>query len=87
MTDANQAPGPPAGRDAEPAAAENAPAPDFDPKSLAKSLLRATRAGALATVDRNTGSPLRLAGQCRDRQQRRRAFDPYFPAFHSHRQS
>jgi putative heme iron utilization protein len=36
---------------------ENAPAPDFDPKSVAKSLLRATRAGALATLDRNTGHP------------------------------
>jgi heme iron utilization protein len=36
---------------------ENAPAPDFDPKSLAKGLLRATRAGTLATIDRNTGHP------------------------------
>src|SRR5580693_2376942 len=36
---------------------ESAPALDFDPKSLAKSLLRATRAGALATIDRNTGHP------------------------------
>jgi heme iron utilization protein len=36
---------------------ENAPAPDFDPKRLAKELLRATRAGALATIDRNTGHP------------------------------
>jgi putative heme iron utilization protein len=36
---------------------ENAPAPDFDPGSLAKGLLRATRAGALATIDRNTGHP------------------------------
>jgi putative heme iron utilization protein len=36
---------------------ENAPVPDFDPKALAKSLLRATRAGALATIDRNTGHP------------------------------
>jgi heme iron utilization protein len=37
---------------------ENAPAaPDFDPQALAKSLLRATRAGALATIDRNTGHP------------------------------
>ena len=36
---------------------ENAPAPDFDPRSLAKSLLRATRAGSLATIDRNTGHP------------------------------
>jgi putative heme iron utilization protein len=36
---------------------ENAPAPDFDPRSVAKSLVRATRAGALATIDRNTGHP------------------------------
>ncbi len=36
---------------------ENAPAPDFDAKSVAKALLRTTRAGALATIDRNTGHP------------------------------
>jgi heme iron utilization protein len=36
---------------------ENAPAPDFDPIAVAKGLLRATRAGALATIDRNTGHP------------------------------
>jgi putative heme iron utilization protein len=36
---------------------ENAPQPDFDPKAVAKSLLRATRAAALATIDRNTGHP------------------------------
>jgi putative heme iron utilization protein len=36
---------------------EAAPAPDFDPKGLAKALLRATRAGSLATIDRNTGHP------------------------------
>jgi heme iron utilization protein len=40
---------------------ESAPAqgsdPDFDPKAVAKSLLRATRAGSLATIDRNTGHP------------------------------
>ncbi len=36
---------------------ENAPAPDFDPKSVAKTLLRGTRAGSLATIDRNTGHP------------------------------
>ena len=36
---------------------ENAPAPDFDPKRVAKELLRTTRAGALATIDRNTGHP------------------------------
>jgi heme iron utilization protein len=36
---------------------DNAPAPDFDPKALAKRLLRSTRAGSLATIDRNTGHP------------------------------
>jgi putative heme iron utilization protein len=36
---------------------ENAPAPDFDPRLLAKDLLRSTRAGSLATIDRNTGHP------------------------------
>jgi heme iron utilization protein len=35
----------------------DAPAPDFDAKAVAKGLLRATRAGALATIDRNTGHP------------------------------
>src|SRR6188474_74762 len=33
------------------------PPADFDPKALAKGLLRATRAGSLATLDRNTGHP------------------------------
>lgn len=36
---------------------ENAPRPDFDPKITAKNLLRTVRAGALATLDRNTGHP------------------------------
>jgi putative heme iron utilization protein len=37
---------------------EGARAPaDFDPRALAKSLLRATRAGTLGTLDRNTGHP------------------------------
>lgn len=36
---------------------ETARAPDFDPTALAKTLLRATRAGTLATLDRNTGYP------------------------------
>lgn len=36
---------------------ENAPAPDFDPKGLAKTLLRTIRVGSLATIDRNTGHP------------------------------
>ena len=34
-----------------------APPADFDPRALAKSLLRATRAGTLGTLDRNTGHP------------------------------
>ena len=33
------------------------PPADFDPKAVAKTLLRATRAGTLATIDRNTGHP------------------------------
>lgn len=33
------------------------PPEDFDPVAVAKDLLRATRAGALATIDRNTGHP------------------------------
>ena len=36
---------------------ENAPAADFDAGSVAKGLLRTIRAGALATIDRNTGHP------------------------------
>jgi heme iron utilization protein len=36
---------------------ESAPPADFDAVSIAKALLRATRAGALGTVDRNTGHP------------------------------
>ena len=37
---------------------EGAKAPaDFDPKALAKTLLRATRSGTLGTLDRNTGHP------------------------------
>jgi putative heme iron utilization protein len=36
---------------------ENAPASAFDAKAVAKMLLRTTRAGALATIDRNTGHP------------------------------
>lgn len=39
-------------------APENAQAPaDFKPRDVAKSLLRATRAGTLATLDRNSGYP------------------------------
>src|ERR1700685_3087574 len=34
---------------------ESAPAVEFDAKSIAKTLLRATRARTLATIDRNTG--------------------------------
>jgi heme iron utilization protein len=36
---------------------ENAPAPEFDARAVAKALLRTTRAGTLATIDRNTGHP------------------------------
>ena len=36
---------------------ENAPAADFDAVAVAKALLRVTRAGALGTIDRNTGHP------------------------------
>src|SRR6202789_12583 len=36
---------------------ERAPAVEFDAKSIAKDLWRATRAGTLATIDRNTGHP------------------------------
>src|SRR5690349_17600500 len=36
---------------------ETAPKPDFDARAVAKTLLRSVRAGALATVDRNTGYP------------------------------
>jgi heme iron utilization protein len=36
---------------------ERAPAADFDARSIAKALLRTTRAGTLATIDRNTGHP------------------------------
>jgi putative heme iron utilization protein len=37
---------------------ENAPQPaDFVPREVAKTLLRATRAGTLATLDRNSGHP------------------------------
>lgn len=36
---------------------EGAPAPNFDATAVAKALLRTTRAGALATIDRNTGHP------------------------------
>jgi putative heme iron utilization protein len=33
------------------------PPADFDPKAIARTLLRATRAGTLGTLDRNTGHP------------------------------
>lgn len=36
---------------------ETAPASDFNARSAAKNLLRTVRAGALATIDRNTGHP------------------------------
>ena len=43
------------------------PPEDFNPIAVAKDLLRATRAGALATIDRNTGPPVLVARQCGDR--------------------
>jgi heme iron utilization protein len=36
---------------------EGAPAAEFDAKTIAKALSRVTRAGTLATIDRNTGHP------------------------------
>jgi heme iron utilization protein len=65
MADADKAdpPGPSAAPAALPGAMpdrlpENAAgAAGFDPKAVAKELLRATRAGTLATIDRNTGHP------------------------------
>src|SRR5271155_2833273 len=36
---------------------EGAPAANFDATAVAKLLLRTARAGALATIDRNTGHP------------------------------
>jgi putative heme iron utilization protein len=36
---------------------ENAPPANFDAAAMAKNLLRTARAGALATIDRNTGHP------------------------------
>src|SRR5271154_3291902 len=36
---------------------ENAPAADFDAAAVAKLILRTSRAGALGTIDRNTGHP------------------------------
>jgi hypothetical protein len=36
---------------------EGAPVLDFEPKAVAKGLLRVTRAASLATIDRNTGYP------------------------------
>ena len=41
---------------------ENAPAADFDAKSIAKALLRTTRAGALGTIDRQYRPSVRFAG-------------------------
>lgn len=54
MTEADKAPLPGAMPERVP---ENAQVPDFDPKTISKDLLRATRTGALATIDRNTGHP------------------------------
>src|SRR3954462_11303613 len=55
MTSQNAAPLPGAMPNRLPEGAR-APA-DFDPKAVAKTLLRATRAGILGTLDRNTGHP------------------------------
>src|SRR3954454_16166099 len=55
MTSQNAAPLPGIMPDRLPEGAR-APA-DFDPIAIAKRLLRATRAGTLATLDRNTGHP------------------------------
>src|SRR3954463_5962162 len=55
MTSQNAAPLPGAMPNRLPEGAR-APA-DFDPRAVAKSLLRATRAGTLGTLDRNTGHP------------------------------
>src|ERR1043165_3384777 len=55
MTSQNAPPLPGAMPDRLPEGAR-APA-DFDPKALAKTLLRATRSGTLGTLDRNTGHP------------------------------
>ena len=55
MTSQNAAPLPGAMPDRLPEGAR--PPAGFDPVGLAKSLLRATRAGTLGTLDRNTGHP------------------------------
>jgi len=55
MTSQNAAPLPGTMPDRLPEGAR--PPADFDPVGLAKSLLRATRAGTLGTLDRNTGHP------------------------------
>jgi len=55
MTSQNAAPLPGAMPDRLPEGAQ--PPADFDPKALARSLLRATRVGTLGTLDRNTGHP------------------------------
>ena len=66
---------------------ENAPQPaDFQPVAVAKTLLRATRAGTLATLDRNSGYPFAsLVNVATD--SRRRAADPGVEARHPYRQS
>lgn len=55
MTQPNASPLPGAMPDRLPEGAR--PPADFDPVSVAKILLRATRAGTLGTLDRNTGHP------------------------------
>lgn len=55
MTSTGRTPRPGAMPDRLPEGAR--PPADFDPVALAKTLLRSTRAGTLATIDRNTGHP------------------------------
>src|SRR3984885_1180027 len=56
-TDASMASSPLPGTMPDRVPEDAAGAAGFDPKAVAKELLRATRAGTLATIDRNTGHP------------------------------
>jgi putative heme iron utilization protein len=56
-TDASMASSPLPGTMPDRLPEDAAGAAGFDPKAVAKELLRATRAGTLATIDRNTGHP------------------------------
>ncbi len=57
MADANKAATPLPGAMPDRLPENAAGAPGFDPIAVAKELLRGTRAGTLATIDRNTGHP------------------------------